>query len=335
MGALHAVTLDRVQADLYNPDRANAQTVEVMAAHVHRTAKDPVVWAHAKDAVAKWGRGRRGSRAVMWAAWWWAKYHIRFTHHEDMLRVWLNETDQLQLLVPPDVLVKLVPLGDCAIFSMLVATFLEIFGVPWEFVTVKANPEAPSLYSHVYVRGITEDGVHVGLDASHGKYPGWEVPPAHRFGTQAWDGQARPVPDQGSQYRGLGQYRRRGFRGLGQDPTDTGIVPLPLDTNPGGVYGGQATFPVQPIYSTPSPTAGFNWSQTIANLLNAGVNLAGRVVAPTTTYTVGPNGQVTYTTPGSAPPPGAILPSGGSSSLLMWGGLALVAVLVVSSLGKR
>lgn len=288
-----------------------------MTAHVHRTAKDPAVWAHAKDAVAKWGRGRRGSRAVMWAAWWWAKYHIRFAHHEDMLRVWLNETDQLQLLIPPDVLVKLAPLGDCAIFSMLIAAFLEIFGVPWEFVTVKANPEAPSLYSHVYVRGIAEDGQHVGLDASHGKYPGWEVPYSRRFGTQAWDTSGRPVSDAGPGYRGLGQYRRSG---LGQDPTDTGL------------WYNQAPAAVTP----PSAVSGFNWSSTIANLLNSGVQLAGRVVAPQTTYTVGPGGQISYATPGSAPPPGAVFTSGaGGTSLVMWGGLALVAVLIVSSLGRR
>ncbi len=253
----------------------------------------------------------------MWAAWWWAKYHIRFAHHEDMLRVWLNETDQLQLLIPPDVLVSVAPLGDCAIFSMLIATFLEIFGVPWEFVTVKANPEAPSLYSHVYPRGITEDGVHVGLDASHGKYPGWEVPPAHRFGTQVWDGRGQPVPDRSAGYRGLGQYLRRG---LGQDPTDTGLW---YNQGPAGV-------------AQPAASSGFNWSGVVANLLNQGVAIAGRVVAPQTTYTVGPGGQQSYSTPGSAPPPGAVFASGaGGSSLILWGGFALVAVLVVSSLGRR
>ncbi len=80
-----------------------------------------------------------------------------------------------------------------------------------------------------------------------------------------------------------------------------------------------------------------DWSSILGGSIAKGFNILGNVVAPTTTYTVGPNGQVSYTTPGSAPAPTALTSSLGGSSLLWIGGglLGLVAVVSMFGGGKK
>src|ERR1035437_2766072 len=110
------------------------------------------------------------------------------------------------------------PEGDCAIFSECVAAFLTVFGVPYEFVTVAVNPNEPTIFSHVYLYGVMPDGSRLPLDASHGQYPGWQVPSAHVSRRQVWDASGNPVADQGSRFAGLHNYS---LRGLG-DPCNYG-----------------------------------------------------------------------------------------------------------------
>jgi hypothetical protein len=182
--------MSRFQADLQNPDRATAETVEVMMQHVFDSCygESPYTRLAAIDAVKRFGNPIDG-------AFWWPKHAIKFVHHQDQLQKWLNEADQLQLLISPERLLAMprIPLfgetrpqGDCAVFCMLVAAILECHGVDWEFVVLAVDPREPSLYTHVFTRAILDDGTPVGLDASHGPCPGWEVPLVHRFRTQEW-----------------------------------------------------------------------------------------------------------------------------------------------------
>ena len=66
--------------------------------------------------------------------------------------------------------------GDCAIFTTLIQALLLYRGIPYETVCVAVDPRQPAEYTHVYPRAVRADGSRVVLDASHGPWPGWEVP---------------------------------------------------------------------------------------------------------------------------------------------------------------
>ena len=93
---------------------------------------------------------------------------------EQVIEVIIRPTDMAQYVDQG------IGTGDCDDFSMYLAAILEAVDVPCAFVTVAADGKAPDQYSHVYVAAYPRDEngnrVRVPLDASHGQYPGWEVP---------------------------------------------------------------------------------------------------------------------------------------------------------------
>jgi hypothetical protein len=311
---------ERFQASDHS-DTATAQTIKEMCRLIRDSASDPYTMAYAKDAVWRFGGGVSGGlkigehvlkfnandpRVCAWGDFWWTKTHLKFIHHEKLLYSWLNESDQLQLLTKPsDVLKGLLPAeGDCAIYTMMVCSFLTVQNIPWEMVTVKCDPRRPDEYAHIFPRVVLPSGRRVALDASHGSYPGWEVPQEHRFATQVWDSSGDPVPDE--RWSGLHGYMRRG---LGQD--DGSSVDTIVDPLTGNVYNtsGQLisgtlapSTPNQAFGSVPTQTSGGGLSPAeiaaFGQLANTGLNIVGRVVAPTTTIT-GPGGQQ-ITTPSSS-----------------------------------
>lgn len=203
MGSLAVPSFSRFQADLNNPDRATAETIALMCQHVSDSSygRSPFTRRATRDAVKRF-------RGVIEGAFWWPKHSIKFVHHQVLLEKWLNEADQLQLLISPERLLAMPilplkgerrPQGDCAIFCMLVAAILECSGWDWQFVTVAADPRKPSLYTHVFTRALIREW-SVPLDASNGPGPGWEVPLNRRFRTQAWNSSGVPVDEGPSLY---------------------------------------------------------------------------------------------------------------------------------------
>ena len=65
--------------------------------------------------------------------------------------------------------------GDCDDWSMTCAALLQALGIECSFVTVGANAEDPTVFSHVYVTAYY-GGQRVSMDTSHGLYAGWETP---------------------------------------------------------------------------------------------------------------------------------------------------------------
>lgn len=205
---------ERVQSSP-DPDTATAQTVEIMCGHVRESSKDPLVKSFAVRAVESIRGGPlwfgvkdpfSHPQLIAESIWWFAKHGIQFVHHSEQIWKWLGETDQLQLLISPDVLVRMKrPEGDCADFSMLICALLEALGLDWELVTIKCNPKDPSLYTHVFPRVVLPNGRRETLDASHGKYPGWQVPAEHTYGIQVWDKDGAPIADT-PQFDGLHEY---------------------------------------------------------------------------------------------------------------------------------
>ena len=376
---------ERVPASL-DPDTATAQTVAIMCQHIRRAASDPLVRACAFDAVRRfrggflyWKSGRDpfgDPGAIAESAWWWAKYCLRFVHHSKLIYVWLNERDQLQLLISPEVLVRMRHMvGDCAIYSMMVAAFLEVLGVPWEIVTLAVNRENPEVYSHVFVRAVLSDGRRMPLDASHGLYAGWQVPERDVLRRQVWDSAGRAIEDSSrGRFEGLHNYvpaRRGSYPGLGDDDSTTSGSLFPYsdsgDTNPitGQPYGSvpiaSPTSPFDstttgPLVSSDYPTVNSTsasqsypagsitvppqsdstaWAAFLTQMAKSGMQLAQLEAIPAGTI-VNPSGQIIRQATGYPVTSGTTLTgSVNTSSVLLFGGLALVGVVVLMSMNRR
>jgi hypothetical protein len=326
--ATAVVQVERFQADLHDSDRATQQTVERMAKHIRECASDPAVVGAARAAL-------RFGTDPAWSVWWCVKHALTFKQDDELLGRLLNDHDsQLELLISPSVMVRMnSKQGDCDDYTMLICCFLEALGLDWEIITVAADRREPWRWSHVYACAVLQDGSRIPLDASHGKYPGWQVPSRDVFRYQAWgrNGQQTSSP-RGNDYRMHGYSRGRGMGDcVGGVDSDSGDPCTNLNV------GGGA------ISATPSPITGgstgggFNWDSLFGNILQSGVKIAGQVVAPQTTIQRGPNGQLIITGPSSAlganpatvAAGGYSVSTGGTSSLLLIGGGALALILVV------
>jgi len=115
-------------------------------------------------------------------AWRAAKKHLTFRDDQSVAGMAGVDTgdDVIEVLQrPADVVAQYnlsggapVP-GDCDDYSMFAAAIARAIdsNCDIKFVCVAAEPTAPGVLSHIYC---TIDGVP--CDASHGEYPGWEVP---------------------------------------------------------------------------------------------------------------------------------------------------------------
>ena len=320
-----------VQASLSDPFEATRDTILYMCGLVRESASDPAVQEAAADAVKRFGNypypALSGKAECVW---WWVKHALKFIHHQKLMRLWgVGDGHELQLLINPGAVLRMEkPRGDCAVFTTLICAMLDSLGVPWEIVTVAVNPNEPEIFSHVYPRAILESGMRLVLDASHGKYPGWEVPKRRQYLKQVWNSEGEAIQDQDSGYRGLHGMNGMNWEneGLGQDDGsgDTTITETTTTTDSSG--GGSS-----------APTA------AELALLNSGLSLVGKVVAPTTTYT-GPGGT-SLTTPAGSPTANSLSAlmgsnllgstAGISSNVLLFGGLALAAIFFISMMGKK
>lgn len=362
--------ITRTQTDLSNPDQGTAKTVRRMAQLTSESIGTPRLHNFARQSAVRWrgGPDYKGAR-LNWedqrqlscSTWYGTNSSMRFVEHSEQIKALLNESDQLQFLISPDVLLRdKRPSGDCAIYTTLVCAALGTLGIHYEFVTLACDPREPDLFTHVYARAVHSDGspenptgyCRMPLDASHGKYPGWEVPREHQIRKQVWDESGSPITDQQPRpVAHLGQYSRvrrvmpRRIVGMGQttDVSQEGY-PVTVDTSGGGPYSGAPyQFPdvtgITVPYPTGTATTGFNWNQQIANLLNQGVKLAGQVVAPQTTLVRGPGGQLFYQAPASAgtgvPAAGILAGGAGGGNLILIGGAVLIGLFALSALSKR
>jgi hypothetical protein len=359
-----------------DPDEATAQTVQLMCDQIARSAQDPLVRECAKRAVLQWRGGpafaltrvplgsdpTTNPRAIAESIWWWAKHQMKFVHHSKLIQVWLNEKDQLQLLIEPAVLVRMRRMqGDCAIYTMLICALLDCFNVPWEIVTLAVDPEQPTIFSHVFPRVVLPDG-RIALDASHGRYPGWQVPRSRRFREQVWNENGEPIMNRGT-FQGLHGYE---FRGMGQDDGSDGSTTATLfDTTPSAIdYSTSLPAPTNPTGSSLDQLAALSQTPQAAALTDAQWNALFGGTSPTSIPSSGTSmpsqssaawagvaatlakggmtlAQIEAIQPGEVVlPNGTVIGSGGSASLssslssvpsYVWllGGVALVAIFMM------
>ena len=230
-----------------DPDTATQQTVQEMCRQIHQAAKDPLVQTAAMNALRFQG-GPFGFTPAE-ACWCWCKHYLRFKHHGSMFEAWSSDLGdprtKLQLLIAPDVLVRMSRMeGDCAIYTMMLAAMLESLGLKWEIVTAAVDRGQPEIFSHVWPR-VVLPGSSESLDASHGKYPGWQVPAEDVHRLWVFDQNGSRISEQGPRFTGLHAYRRRGMgygrRGMGAMVCDeTGFC---YDDGTGGSSAAPATAP--------------------------------------------------------------------------------------------
>ncbi len=344
----------RLPASL-DSDTATADTVRLMCQYSNASVRDPLIQAAARSACEKLRggplykgvAGELDARAVAGSCWWFVHLAVEFVHHDSMIAALFGERDQQQLLISPDVVLRMKrPAGDCAIFTMLCCSLLKARGVQYEVVTCAVDPSQPEIYSHVFARAVMPDGTRIPLDASHGQYPGWQVPAEHRTRTQVWDESGNPIED-AQPWGGLHGYTRRGVGYIdpetGVEVTFAGADPNTTTLNdPFGIYGqGTPTFANQPAPTFSAPAgSGSNWGNWFQNLSGQALNLVGKIVAPTTTLQRGPNGQLLYSTPGSGAGSSVLatdVGGGFTGSTLLWVGIGGLALFVAAKAfgGKR
>jgi hypothetical protein len=336
-----------------DPDTATQQTVQEMCRQIHQAAKDPLVQTAAMNALRFQG-GPFGFTAAE-ACWCWCKHYLRFKHHGSMFEAWSADLGdpgiKLQLLIAPDVLVRMSRMeGDCAIYTMMLCAMLESLGLRWEIVTAAVDRGQPEIFSHVWPRVVLPAGSEP-LDASHGKYPGWQVPAEDVYRMWVFDQNGSRIAEQGARFGGLHAYRRRPGMGatvcddMGCYDDGTGAVVAAPDPNStylsypvpagGGTYVDQSGAPVSgPVYKAPASNNSAQWASFASSLVKSGMTLAEiNAIQPGTV--VSANGAILRQNPGYAvgSAPGSTLNLGTgilSSPMLLIGAAALVAILFMS-----
>ena len=206
---------ERLQSSLDNSDQSTEQTVRLMCKHIAEAVQHPRVRAIAARTSGSWGRGPRESR-ICWDVFWFCKHHVRFMIDEHAVLGLYGETDQVDFLITPPVLLSMHrPAGDCDDFTMLSCALLECNGVPWEIVTVATERADPRRWSHVYCRAVLPDGRRLALDPTNGVYPGWEVPEYDVHRKQYWNMQGQPVDGPASIKEPMRMHGYVGACGLG------------------------------------------------------------------------------------------------------------------------
>lgn len=201
---LSGVQVSEQQADLLDNNRATAQTVVAMCKLIRESVGDPEILALLQSILSVSDLSSRQRIAA--ACWEWCKRHIRFVQDEDAMFSDLGRRDELELLVSPAVMVRQsAKRGDCDDFTMMLCAMLLSVGVPCAIKTFKCDRREPDRWAHVCAAAILEDGSLFPLDASHGDYPGWQVPAQDIFDSRVWG--INGGSGMGRFQRGIGAYR--------------------------------------------------------------------------------------------------------------------------------
>lgn len=218
---LSGVQVTEQQADLLDNQVATSQTVRRMCELIAESVGDEAVMACVRQAVAPSDLDSRQRIAA--GCWDWCKRNIEFVP-DDVLLFWElgipPSAEELERLASPAVLARMRKRqGDCDDFVMMLCAMVLSVGVPPAIKTFKCDHKQPWRWSHVCAGVILEDGSLFPLDASHGDYPGWQVPIEDTYESCVWDMNGNPIAG-GS--NGMGFTRRGGMGAYQAAPGWTG-----------------------------------------------------------------------------------------------------------------
>jgi hypothetical protein len=191
---------------------------------------------------------------------------------------------------------------------MAAGAMLTAIGVPVGLVTIAADPAAPEVYSHVYLIAHAPSG-DIAVDASNGLRSNWYAPAAGK--AKIWE-----VP----------LLRRSSLKGLSDGDGYYDESGAWVDTS-------TSTPPFIPTYGPATPTTTAPASSPLNSLnlnsmLNQWTQIAGRVIAPTTTVQRGANGQLSIETPAGSPVSSSLMTSTAGSSWLLIAIAAVAGILL-------
>jgi hypothetical protein len=275
---------ERIQSSFADSDLSTTQTVKRMADHIRAAVKDPVFLGVARAIAAP------SIHQLVWNVFMFCKAHIEFRRDERSVFELLGESEQVDLLIEPRVMVRMAKMfGDCDEFTMFSLALLSACNVPCEIVTLACSPERPGQWSHVYGQVVLPDGKRLALDCSPaGLYPGWEVPEVDVQRKQVWNLQGNPVdaPAAVKDLR-MNNYVPRGMGQSGEVPVEGSGLPGGPDFSSGETLGGPISFSdwLAGLQRTPGSTtgtsgSGFNWNSLISSLATVGNRLGTIALLP-------------------------------------------------------
>lgn len=184
---------DHLGLQASSPD-VTAATVRRMAEHIRNAQNDTLLAMTTRQALS--AAPRQTPELQLCALWCWVKHRVKFTHDDELIWHLLRERDHFELLIAPSVLLRMPrPEGDCDDFTMLLDAMACYAGFEVRIITIACDRRRPCEYSHVCGAALLPNGIWCPLDASHGKYPGWEVPGYDVQRKTAWDLSASVVSD--------------------------------------------------------------------------------------------------------------------------------------------
>lgn len=157
-----------------DPDTQVSQVIGMMRRYVQEDYNTPEIMRAAASA--------RLTGDPLYDTFRSVKEHMRFVNDETTVQPVqaVTQLPVVEALTRPRDMARLQhKRGDCDDFVMYGAALLSAQEVPVSFVTVAADPHAPSTWSHVYLAAYPDRGPYQGqripLDISHGPYIGWET----------------------------------------------------------------------------------------------------------------------------------------------------------------
>jgi hypothetical protein len=180
-----------------DPETQAAQVIDLMRQYAIEDAKSAPICDDATQILFT-ATDPTDARELAAAVWRFVHDRVKFTRDQAIAQPFVDSSRALrwnpvdEALIRPREMSRLCSwneaqcqrVGDCDDFSMWCADILLCIGVPCSYVTVAGDPEDPKRYSHVYTAAKIESaqgkpGRFV-IDASHGRFPGDEVP--NRYG---------------------------------------------------------------------------------------------------------------------------------------------------------
>ncbi|MGH9406783.1 MAG: transglutaminase-like domain-containing protein [Terriglobia bacterium] len=250
-------------------DPGTAKTIRLIRQLVAEGIRDPRIRRAAVEILHQAGIQAHDEPGEVRAVYNWVLRNIRFT--KDMV-------DREMLQPAADILATRA--GDCdCINAILLPALLGSIGYATKAVTIKANPDDPESFSHVFLAAyLPASGQWVTLDAAR-QGAGWGVSPESYWAIEEW-----PLTDSA---RSLGyfprprprtSYRRglRGLRGLGQLPADiTSILQsVPSIETGAAQIVAASNMPTYPAYSVYPTTAGYPAGYPYGNTLSVSSSIS-------------------------------------------------------------
>lgn len=176
-----------VQSTSDSPAAQVQDAIALMRQYAVEDAETPEIRRDLAAAIAAYP-----GQPVIGAIWCWVHDRIRFQQDQTTahpLNRELGNAPVIEVLIRPVDMSGIIrsgyhAVGDCDDFSMYAAALLLAAGIDAAYCTVAADPASPEDYSHVYVVAYAPAGsghvMRVPVDASHGRWPGWEA--ENKFG---------------------------------------------------------------------------------------------------------------------------------------------------------